>query len=382
MNRSKLRNLAAASMLAIAAFAAAQTAPRQFAIAGYVLARNTLLLPGQIDVQHLTRINYAFAAIENGRMTEASSVDAQNLALLTGLRKQNPSLTVLVSVGGWLGSAEFSHLSLTAESRAAFAASVIDFLRRYHLDGLDVDWEYPGMPGAGHPFRPEDKENFTLLLKYLRSRFDQEQKSSGRHLVLTIAAGAFDDYLAHTEMNKVQQYVDAINLMAYDYTMPSISSTTDHSAPLFADPAAHRPQSADASVRAFSLAGVPSRKILLGVPFYGRVWAQVADRNHGLFQPGKPAPGDAAPYSVIQQNMLNRGFTRYWDQAAEAPYLYNAAAQEFVSYDDAESLAIKCRYVKSHQLGGVMFWESTDDPSGVLVRSMARTLRPSLKTAP
>jgi chitinase len=360
---------------------AAAQVPSEFTIAGYVFPLNSLLTPGQIDAHNLTRINYAFAAIQDGRMVAGSTFDAQNLALLTGLRKRNPSLKVLVSVGGWLGSDGFSDISLAAQSRKTFVDSAMDFLRRYDLDGLDVDWEYPGMPGAGHPFRPEDKRNFTLLLKDLRDRFDQEEKVTGHRLVLTIAAGASDDYLAHTEMKEVQRYVNAVNLMAYDYALPSVDSITAHSTPLFANPAAPRQESADASVRAFERAGVPPAKILLGVAFFGHLWGQVADRNHGLFQPGKPAPGDFAPFRAIQQNMLGHGFTRYWDEAAAVPYLYNAEQQEFVSYDDPESLAIKCTYAKTHNLGGIMFWQYLDDPSGVLGQTMVRVLRQVPKNA-
>jgi chitinase len=384
-------------MLALAALgAAAQKSPREFAVVGYVFPRGSLLAPGQIDAHNLTRINYAFAAIEDGRLAagsplnapnpgapnpDAQNLDAQNLALLTSLRKQNPSLTVLVSVGGWLGSGAFSDVALSAQSRKVFVESAVDFLRRYDLDGLDVDWEYPGMPGSGHTFRPEDKRDFTLLLKDLRSRFDREEKATGRSLILTIAAAAFSDYLAHTEMKDVQRYADTVNLMTYDYAMPSVDAITSHNAPLFADPAAPSQLSADASIRAFELAGVPSRKILLGVPFFGRPWGQVADRNHGLFQPGKPAPGDFAPYSTIQQTMLGHGFTRYWDDTASVPYLYSADRQEFVSYEDAESLAVKCAYIKTHKLGGAMFWQYLDDPSGALVETMARALGPSPGTS-
>jgi len=381
IKRSGLRKIVAGCMLACAMLgAAAQKSPREFTVAGYVFPRNSLLTPGQIDARFDarpdTRINYAFAKIQDGRLAAGSPVDAQNLALLTGLRKQNPSFAVLVSVGGWLGSDGFSDVALTARSRKAFAESAVNFLRRFDLDGLDVDWEYPGMPGAGHPFRPEDKGNFTLLLKDLRASFDHEEKTTGRRLVLTIAAGASSDFLAHTEMKQMQRYVDSVNLMSYDYSMASIDSTTNHSAPLFTNPAAPRQDSADTSVRAFERAGVPSAKILLGIPFYGRIWGQVADRNHGLFQPGKPAAMDFAPFSAIQQTMLGHGFARYWDDAAAAPYLYSAAKQQFVSYDDTVSLAIKCAYVKTHNLGGIVFWEYSDDPSGVLLETIDRNLRP------
>ena len=124
-------------------------------------------------------------------------------------------------------------------------------------------------------------------------------------------------------------------------------------------------------------AGVPAKKILLGAAFYGHVWGGAADRNHGLFQPGKSAGKDSVPYSAIRQDMLGHGFTRYWDDAASVPYLYSAEAQEFVSYDDAQSLAVKGAYVKAHQLGGIMLWEYLDDPSGLLLHAIDRALEPA-----
>jgi chitinase len=255
-----------------------------------------------------------------------------------------------------------------------FIESVMDFLARYDLDGLDVDWEYPGMTGSGHPFRSEDGRNFTLLLKELRKRFDQETLKSHRRLYLSIAAGSGDEYLAHTEMKKVQAYVDTVNLMAYDYVEPGDEPLTGHHAPLFSNPADTRNYSDDASVQAFEKAGVPAEKILLGLPFYGHVWGDVADRNHGFLQPGKAVPNAFAPYSVITGTMLKQGFARYWDPIASAPYLYNSEKHIFVSYEDTESIAAKCRYVLTHKLGGVMFWEYSGDPSGVLLGAINQSL--------
>ena len=253
----------------------------------------------------------------------------------------------------------------------------MEFLqRKYDLDGLDIDWEYPGMVGAGHPFRAEDGRNFTLLLKELRKQFDEEEKRRGRRFYLTIAAGASDDYLAHTEMKNVQRYVDTVNLMAYDYVEPGSDPLTGNHAPLFTNAADPRNYSADASVRAFEKAGVPAEKILLGVPFYGHVWGEVSDRNHGMMQPGKAVPNVYAPYSAITGTMLSQGYVRYWDPVASVPYLYNVEKHIFVSYEDTESLAAKCRYVTTHKLGGVMFWDYSGDPSGALLGAINESLRP------
>ena len=348
------------------------------AVVGYVFPQNTVLKPGDIDAGKLTRINYAFANIDNGRIVEGFASDGANYAALNDLRHKSPQLTILVSVGGWLWSTHFSDVALTAQSRAMFIQSVMEFLKRYDLDGLDIDWEYPGMSGSGHPFRSEDKENFTLLLKELRSRFDRDTAGTHRKLYLTIAAGASGQFLEHTEMAKAQTYLDTVNLMAYDYYESGSDAITGNHAPLFTDGADPKKESADVSVQAFEKAGVPASKILLGVPFYGHIWGQVADSNHGLYQPGKAIPGAYASYQSIVATMLNNGFVRYWDGSSSVPYLYEAQKQIFVSYEDPESLIAKCAYVKSHNLGGVMFWDYAGDPSGKLLK----TIHDALNTAP
>ncbi len=356
-------------------FCAAKT-PQQLEVTGYVFTRGAALTPGQVDAKYLTRINYAFANIQGGRIVLGAPADAQNFAQLTALRNSNPRLTVLVSVGGWLWSTNFSEMALTAESRRVFEESVMKFLAQYDLDGLDIDWEYPGLPGAGHPFRIEDKQNFTALVKELREHFDAEVRKTGRRLYLTIAMGAGDDVIAHTEMQKVGKYVDTVNLMTYDYYEAGSDPTTGHHAPLFADPADPKKASSDETVRAYEKAGVPAEKILLGVPFYGREWGEVPGQNHGLFQAGKVIPGAYAPYSAITTNLMGTGagYIRYWDDAAKAPYLYNAEKHIFVSYEDPESLSVKCKYVREHKLGGVMFWEYFGDSSGKLLETIGGEL--------
>lgn len=358
--------LVVTSLFCSPVFARKLAQPPRLAVVAYVFPGKRLIQPGEIAARKLTRINYAFANIQGGRIVEGSPSDAQNFATLLALQRENPSLTVLVSVGGWLWSGNFSDMALTKESRSAFIQSVVEFVERYQLDGLDIDWEYPGMVGAGNRFRPEDKENYTRLVKELRGRFNREEKKLHRRLYLTVATGSSTQFLAHTEMAKVQKYVDTVNLMAYDYYEPDSDPITGHNAPLFSDPADPKGSSADKSVQEYEQAGVPAAKIVLGVPFYGHTWGEVEDRDHGLFQPGKQIPHAFAVGSDVP-GMLKNGYTRYWDTAASVPYLYNPEKKIFFSYEDSESLALKCRYVLDHKLGGIMFWAYSNDPAGLLL---------------
>lgn len=360
--------------LAIPALHASSPSTQSPQVIAYVFPQAVTLQPGQIDAHALTRINYAFANIQDGRIVLEHANDSANLAFLVDLRKENPSLAILISVGGWLWSGQFSDVALTQKSRQIFIQSVVEFVNLYHLDGLDIDWEYPGMSGAGHPFRNEDRENFTALLKELRVQFNRETSKTGRKLLLTIAAGSGDDFLAHTEMSKAQKYLDTVNLMAYDYYEPGSGPITGHHAPLFTNPADPSKISADTSIDAFERAGVPAEKLVLGVPFYGHMWGEVPDVNHGLYQPGTPIPNAYAPFSLIDSTMLNHGFTRYWDSTSSVPYLYSPEKRVFVSYEDEESLTAKCKYVVAHKLGGIMFWSYLNDSDEKLLKTIDRGL--------
>src|ERR1700748_1749450 len=205
---------------------AAAAATKNKEIIAYIFPKDRIITTGEVSATKLTRINYAFADLQKGQIVEGFAHDAENFAVLNSLKHDNPSLTIVVSVGGWTWSGNFSDMALTRQSRTAFIESAVKFIEKYQLDGLDIDWEYPGMSGDNHPFRPEDKQHYTLLLKELRVQFDHEEKHLHRHLVTSIATGASTDFLEHTEMAKVQKYVDTVNLMSYDYYVPSWDKTT------------------------------------------------------------------------------------------------------------------------------------------------------------
>jgi chitinase len=244
------------------------TVANKVEIIAYVFLRDRVLGPNEVAAKKLTRINYAFANVSDGKVVEGFARDKENFAILKGLKQRNPDLKVLVSVGGWTWSKNFSDAALTKESRKIFIDSAVDFVIKYDLDGLDIDWEYPGLKGDDNTFRPEDKENYTLLLKELRLRFNREGTRLHRHLYTSIATGSGKDFLEHTEMAKVQLYVDSINVMTYD--MYGGDKNTGHHSPLYENPDDPKHVSSNKSVHNYLEVGVKPNKIVLGVPFYGK----------------------------------------------------------------------------------------------------------------
>ena len=123
-------------------------------------------------------------------------------------------------------------------------------------------------------------------------------------------------------------------------------------------------------MRDFLAAGVPARKLVLGVPFYGRAW-EVAGDYGPLYQPGKAAPGfGSGRYSALRELVTQPGWLRLWDDAAQAPWLWNPEKRLFVTYEDPRSLRLKCQLVRERGLGGVMFWEYSEDGGGELLRTL------------
>lgn len=315
--------------------------------------------PVRIDTRIVTHVNFAFATIDDrGRVTLAAGAPATRLRELVAVRDRAPTVRVLASVGGW-GAEGFSDAALDEPSRAQFAASVVDLVRDYRLDGVDLDWEYPGQDVAGIKARPEDRTNFTRLLADVRAALDAESRRSKREPYLLTIATADREYFDHVDMDRVHPYVDWINVMAYDF-YNSLTSTTGHHAGLRrAATAPATDRWGEAAIEQHLAAGVPPRKLVLGVAFYGRRFEEVAAANEGLNQPYGRYGGEHAYGELVERYVGRAGYVRHWDEVAGAPWLWNASTRSFITYDDPESIRRKARFAGA--LGGVMFWELSQD---------------------
>lgn len=359
--------------LLLLASACRTAVPPRYRIVAYVFRGRAEI--DRISAQKLTHINYAFALVsESGEVILRNPDAPAHLAQIQALKARNPKLKVILSVGGW-GADNFSDAAFSGTTRKKFAESAIALMRRYALDGIDLDWEYPGQPGPGIAYREEDRENFTLLLKTMREHLDalsDERKRVGYDRYTLSIASAGGPYFKHTEMDRLHPYVDWINIMTYDFTVGA--STTGHHAGLYALPG--NPHASSAGfVKQHLDAGIPSRKLVMGVPLYGRVWCGVNLNNRGLFQSYENAT-PSYPYStLLHQYVDQQGFTRYWDAASHAPFLWNPQSATLISYEDMRSLREKARFIRKHRLGGVMYWEHSHDPDENLLNVLYSNLR-------
>jgi len=358
------------SVLILSVPSTAQARPKKIVGYYYGKSSSTGYRFDKIPVELLTHLIYSQARPTSKGVCALGhpDVDLSNLAWLSALKGRNPHLLILLSVGGWSGSAYFSDLAATAEARRKFSASCMELVKKYGFDGLDIDWEYPVTGGkpTDHK-RMSDKENFVLLLEQLRSDLDALEK--GRHPLLTIASTCYHAHLGDLATGGLARVLDWFNIMCYDMNEMEPKLTFHHSG-LFASETSRKAvgdakyANCDAAVQWYLDQGVPAAKIVLGVPFYGQIWSDVSDVNHGLYQRfgGRPVEDGVLSFREIDESYLAI-YSRQWDDEAKVPWLYSRKTKAMISYEDAESLTAKADYVLKKDLAGIMFWDIAQDDS-------------------
>ncbi|MGK3372889.1 glycoside hydrolase family 18 protein, partial [Citrobacter youngae] len=359
--------------------------------------------------------NYSFGLVYNNEKDETNDAlkDASklhqiwlsqkvqdDLLKIPQLRKQNPNLKVLLSVGGW-GARGFSGAAATKESRAVFIQSAQEIIAKYGLDGIDLDWEYPVNGAWGLvESQPADRANFTALLTELRAAL-------GHKKLLTIAVGAnAESPKSWVDVKAIAPSLDYINLMTYDmaYGTQYFNSNLYDSTQWPTVAAADR-YSANFVVDNYLAAGLKASQMNLGIGFYGRVpkravepgidWSKPDAQKNPVTQPyfepaqielfkslGVDLSKDTyVKYNDIVAKLINdpqKRFSQHWDDEAKVPWISVQSADGkalfALSYENPRSVAIKADYIKSKGLGGAMFWEYGADDQNQLAKQLADSL--------
>lgn len=305
-----------------------------------------------LPAEKLTHIIFSFCHLKGNKLVIDNARDTLTIQKLVALKKRNPHLKVLLSLGGWGGCETCSDVFSAKAAIRQFSESVLALNKSFQTDGIDLDWEYPAIAGyPGHAFKPEDRQNFTALVKDLRATL-------GSNYEISFAAGGFQTFLDESiEWVEVMKTIDRVNVMSYDL-VHGYSTVTGHHTPLF--PTSEQKESAHNAIQYLKRIGIPTNKIVIGAAFYARVWEGVAPENNGLYQPGKFKMGINFKDFATKLSESN-GYTHYWDDTAQAPYAYNAKEKLFATFDNKRSIARKTRYVIDEGLNGIMFWELSHD---------------------
>ncbi len=310
-------------------------------------------------LEQLDIINFAFGQIKDGK----AYLPNESVALET-LKYRENGIHVVLAIGGW-GAGGFSEAMLTSESRTKLVDSIMEILKKYQFDGIDIDWEYPTSSVAGIGSNPNDKNNLTLFCQELKERMQAYRDD----LILSIAVTVSD---AFYDFRKLNQCIDYFNVMTYDYAM---GKQAHHDSPLYSS--SYGASSMHRAVT-FMKERVDTNKIIPGAAFYCRNGQFQNAEGLGNSLSTSMGSGSLSFKNLKELMIQNPDFIECYDEVACAAYaIYNGM---FYSFDNEKSIIDKCNYVKENQLGGLMCWELTQDyvdenGVSVLVNAMYVTLK-------
>ncbi|KAG5635271.1 hypothetical protein H0H81_011874, partial [Sphagnurus paluster] len=322
--------------------------------------------PSKIPVQDLTHLLYSFANInpDTGEVflsddwadkdihypgdpwDEEGTNLYGNLKVIYNLKKQNRHLKVLISIGGWSYSSNFHPVVVSPDLRANFVYSAVTMLEDYGLDGIDIDYEFPG--------NEEQSRGYVDLLRELRAALDAHAiaKGTSYKFLLTIAAPCGPDSYQKLHIAEMDEYLDFWFLMAYDFSGPW-DQATNHQANVYGGS-----MSVSEAIYHFTSEGVPRNKIVMGIPLYGRSFAG----SNGPGMPFSGAGGGSWEDGVYDYRVLPLpGAYVQHDKRALASWTYHPDTQELVSFDSEDVARWKGEWIRREGLAGSMFWELSGD---------------------
>ena len=375
--------------------------------------------PKDMPADQYTHINFAFVDMDsNGDLllpdqdaAFASGVGSGHewgsqlggiIPALAALREKNPNIKTGISLGGWSKSGDFSKVAADPIKRAKYVKNVMQFLKYTDMDFIDVDWEYPnsvrqpdlvdnkndeGTPNAG----PQDRENYLTLMQDLRNALDKQGAEIGKTYELSTAIhGAKEKLEEHMDVKRLFDIIDFGNVMTYDLH-GAWDEKAGHQTALYTNPNDPTSYSIDAVVDYLLGKNVDPKKIVIGAAFYTRGWDTVekgGDASRpGLFQPASATNKDAdetaskganneAPAAIGDGGRMSGVWSyrsidklkaqmpdlkEYWDEEAQAPFMYSESTKDFYTFDNVRSVTAKAEYVKKHQLGGMISWMASQD---------------------
>ncbi len=331
-----------AALVGASGIAALAEAPQRADGQDYIVAASVESFRKTIpDPWLMNHIHYNFGEIND----TFDGLDIQNPARfqqIVDLKKINPDLKISISVGGKKRQG-YSEMAADSLKRLAFARDVKEKLDYYGIDGIELDWEWPGFEGLGHTASEDDTQNYVKLVRDLRQELGPDK-------LVTFYSSNLAKFVDYPGM---MQYVDYAMVGAYNLGMPpKRHQSLLYPSSRFDDWCIAR------SIQLHLDAGVPPEKIVLGIPFFARC------KWNG--------------YTYVERASFDRylpGFTEIWDEEGQVPYYADADGTPIATFDNPRSILNKCQWLRDQGFSGVHYWNYDADDS---VHTLARTLHDAL----
>ncbi|KAJ1918439.1 hypothetical protein H4219_002594 [Mycoemilia scoparia] len=387
-----LMTIATASMLAVPSLVSADCGSDGHYIVGYYPSWKRAAMQN-LSWNKLTHLQLAFGIPKSDG---SFSFEGDWFTPQVVQQAHDNKVRVTLSIGGWTGSNLFSTIMKSDSAKSTMTSSIVDYIRKNGLDGVDIDWEYPGRLGNDcNVFDPQnDTPNFEKYLRDLRGALDKEfgtDPTTRKLISLAVRVTPFDGPNGPLDdVSGIAESVDFASVMAFDIN-GAWSDTTGPNAPFEYIPGKGLSYSFKQAIDQWLAAKWPADKLVAGTAFYGRAVETTQDmsKDTGNMYVAKKSgvphgdKDDAYWYDTCARtnslsgvwqyaNLRGQGlltsptqaggeWIRTFDEKSQTPWLFNPSTSYFISYDDPQSLKHKAEYARNKGLKGMMTWSLNGD---------------------
>nr|AJF93646.1 chitinase 2 [Panonychus citri] len=333
---------------------------------------------GQLQIENIdptlcTHLVYTFAGLDSD--SKIKSIDPTiDLDQPTGksgyrrfnqLKKINTNLKTLIGVGGWNeGSIRYSSMAANYSARKIFASSILTFLDTYGFDGVDLAWEFPSARGGN----PQDKQSYVTLIR------DLVEVLKPKNYLITASVSANKLTIdSGYDVAKLSEYLDLINVLAFDYH-GGWEGKTGHHSPLFdksADQGIDSISNVNYTINYWIERGASPSKLVLGLATFGRSFTikeSTVDCAIGA-KVIKPSQDE-----TIVPELGSYGFNQICSMQKNEKWIiqrdpnllvpFTCKGNQFIGYDDRESIGLKARFARVNGLAGISISSIENDDFG------------------
>ena len=291
-----------------------------FYVVGYFPSYRNIADVPDVKFRMCNVVNYAFFGVNASGLLTVNDGGGTLQAVISKAKNNNAKIFLSINDGSGDGKTNFRNMATTAAGRNNFIRDVMNKVRQYAFNGVDIDWEFPTTADG-------TDATFTLLMKELSDSLHRDAKY---YLTAAITAGKYAGGIRDAIHNELFSYVDWLNVMAYD----DFSTTLPYK------------QHSDYNLAVTCLnywlttRGMPPQKCVLGFPAYGR--------PSGITQ-----GGTVLSYRAI----LGQGGSPQSDSAIVSAGSFT----NYTIYYNGQPTVKKKAILAKQIANGVMMWEKWQD---------------------
>jgi len=331
---------------------------------------------------------YAF-----GSPNSDGTIDINDTYMSEVLKLKNYGVRILFVIDG-ANSGSLKNLVQVcndATLRKTFVNNIYNLIVKYNLDGVDIDWEFPGLSGVNGYTTEIDIANMNALVKELREKFSVEQDEPGTEYLITAATPPTYWGVDRYDYATLNKYLDYVNMMSYDLNK---SSTTSHLSHVYTPSNSYSYKfCCEYGISYYTSLGLDSSKIILGCAAYGKTYniTGTVDSNatypalgvsatlgqaQGFGLAGQSITWNSGTifYTGIEELRLNPNFKQYDEYNSSGKfvgsYLYSATDKIFITYDSILGITEKCKLAQQYAGMGLMIWSYGEDATDTVTNTI------------